>query len=290
MTTTVSDHQDIRSRLTTAVQWQPARNSLKYGAHLAARARAHLLEARGTMPEVANIFAGSCPKAGSQWSKALFHHPIVRAHTGLFTLPQLAYHQRNVARFPGGTFVPGLYVSYAFYQRIPKPRSHRMVYVFRDPRDIVVSAYFSGMKSHRVILDLASHREFLQGMPIEDGLLYIIKNAETYFRDMASWVGVPDENVASWRLEDIGADPAGTVGGILAHCGIVLSEAELDTVLAETSREALQRKDLANREAGAQSHYRVHQQGFRDLFGPQHYAAIEKVVPGLIERLGYPPS
>jgi hypothetical protein len=68
----------------------------------------------------------------------------------------------------------------------------------------------------------------------------------------------------------------------------VLSDPELTQVLAETSREALQRKDLATRKPGSESHYRVRRQGFRELFGPEHYAAVEDVVPGLVTQLGYP--
>jgi hypothetical protein len=59
-------------------------------------------------------------------------------------------------------------------------------------------------------------------------------------------------------------------------------------VLGETSREALQRKDLQFRRPGTESHYRVKRQTFRELFGPEHYAAVEQVVPGLVDKLGYP--
>ena len=68
-----------------------------------------------------------------------------------------------------------------------------------------------------------------------------------------------------------------------------LSDGELEQVLRDTSREALQRQDLARRAPGADSHYRVQRQSFRELFRPEHYEALEEVVPGLVERLGYLP-
>jgi hypothetical protein len=278
-----------RDAVITSVNWAPARNGIKHGAHAAARARGRYLAARGALPDVANVYAASCPKAGSQWIKALFDHPVVRSHTGLFTLPQLDYWQRPLKAFPAGTFVPGLYLSYPAYSSIPKPHPYRTVYVFRDPRDIVVSGYFASFGAHPDMLGLAERREAMRSMSVEEGLLHSLRESAHHFRDMATWVDVPaDENLTIWRLEDISADPEGSVPKILAHCGVQLSDAELGQVLRETSRDELQRQDLARREPGADSHYRVERKSFRDLFRTEHYQALEDIVPGLVERLGYP--
>jgi hypothetical protein len=291
MASVVDESADVRTRLTKIVQWQPARDAIKYAAHAAARGRAQVLERSGKMPPIANVFAGSCPKSGSQWIKALLHHPVVRKHTGLFTLPQLGYYKRSFRGFPGGTFVPGLYISYQDYTRYHQPLPHRMVYVFRDPRDIVVSAYFSAF-THREILDLKESRTLLESMPIDEALTWVIHNGEDHLRDMATWVGVAnrDETVRTWRLEDIGADYAAAVPDILAFCGVTLADDEMATVIAETSREALQQQDLSERKVGSESHYRIERKGYRELFKPEHYAEVERIVPGFIEQLGYEPS
>ena len=278
----------IRGAITTSVSWAPARTAVKHGAHTAARARGRYLAARGALPDVANIYAASCPKAGSQWTKALFDHPTVRAHTGLFTLPQFDYYQRPLTTFPAATFVPGLYLSYPAYAMIPKPLPYRTVYVFRDPRDIVVSGYFASFGAHPDMLGIEARREKMKSMSVGEGMLLSLQESAHHFRDMATWLDVADEHVATWRLEDISADPQGTVPKILAHCGVNLSDVELEQVLQDTSRESLQRQDLARRPPGADSHYRVTRQGFRELFGPEHYTALEEMVPGLVERLGYP--
>lgn len=278
-----------RDAVITSVNWAPARTTIKHGVHAAARARGRYLGVRGALPEVANIYAASCPKAGSQWIKALFDHPVVRSHTRLLTLPQLDYWQRPLTAFPAGTFVPGLYLSYPAYSGIPKPYPYRTVYVFRDPRDIVVSGYFASFGAHPDMLGLQERREAMRSMTVEEGLLHSLRESAHHFRDMATWVDVPaDEHLALWRLEDISADPEGSVPKILAHCGVQLSDAELEQVLRDTSRDELQRQDLARREPGADSHYRVERKSFRDLFRAEHYEALEDIVPGLVERLGYP--
>ena len=115
----------------------------------------------------------------------------------------------------------------------------------------------------------------------------VIEDGAPRLQEIATWVDVDDPDVASFRLEDVSADPATGVKAILEHCGVRLSDAELDTVLNDVSRESLQARDLAQRESGAESHYRVNRTTFRDVFKPEHYEAVERIVPGLVRRLGY---
>ena len=293
---TPANRLPLRERVANTLQWDPARNTVKRGVYAMARARGRRLLRAGRVPEVANIFTAMTPKSGSQWAKALFDHEVVRAHTGLFTLPQLDFEFGSATRpFPAATFVPGLYASYEDYLEIPKPYPHRTAYIFRDPRDIVVSGYYSAVNTHRSVAyrkapHLESARTALRTMSLDLGLRYMVEILADQLVGMASWVGVEDENVALFRLEDISADPEMEIGRMLEHCGVHLDETELGRVLSETSREALQQKDLARREAGSESHYRVERRGHGELLKAEHYRAIDAVVPGLIENLGYPPS
>jgi Sulfotransferase domain len=274
---------------TRAVQWQPARNAIKYGVHAYARARGRRLERSAKLPAIANIYAASSPKAGSQWMKALLDHPLVRAKSSLLTLPQLDYQQRLDRALPLATFVPGLYMSYPEYRRIPKPHEHRVVYMFRDPRELCVSGYYSAIGTHRwTNREVERFRAQLREMPFDEALLALIRDGAPRLREVATWVDVEDPNVAKFRLEDVSASPGDHVPRILDHCGVTLPAAELDTVLSDVSRESLQAKDLAERGDRSESHYRVDRKSFRVLFKPEHHQAIEEIAPGLVERLGYP--
>jgi hypothetical protein len=273
-----------------AVQWGPARIGLKRGAHVYARARGAALKGTGRVPEIANIYAASSPKAGSQWMRALLDHPVVRSHTGLFAVPQLDYQENPEKGFPPGVFVPGLYVRYDEYKRIPHRYPHRCVYMFRDPRDLVVSGYYSAVKTHQntFIEDVERAREEIRQLPFDEGLLKLIEVSADRLRDVATWVGVDDPNVAFFKLEEVQLDERAAVVRMLEHCGVSLSADELEAVMSDVSRESLQSKDLAQRKPGSESHYRVDRKTFRDVFKPEHYEAIERIVPGLVADLGYP--
>lgn len=279
----------VREWAATRLQWAPARNGTKYAVHALARARGRSLERRGAVPDPATILAAGPQKAGSQWLKALFDHPLVRAHTGLMTLPQLDYQLTPPRKgFPAGTFVPGVYLSYPEFEALAKPHPLRVVHLSRDPRDMVVSGYWSAVKTHRRghLPEVERLRDRLRSMSYEDGLLEIIESAGAIFRDMDTWVDIDDPRVARFRLEDVARDQRPQVVAMLAHTGVILSEADLEQVLKDVDRGTLQSKDLARRKDG-ESHYRLKQSGHEEVFADVHYQAIDRVAPGLIERLGY---
>ncbi len=279
----------VREWATNTLQWAPARNGTKYAVHALARARGISLERRGAVPDPGSIFAAGPQKAGSQWLKALFDHPLVRAHTGLMTLPQLDYQLSPPRRgFPAGTFVPGVYLSYPQFEALAQPHPVKVVYLSRDPRNMVVSGYWSAVKTHRRghLPEVEVLRDRLRTMSYEDGVLAIIESAQQIFRDMDTWVDVDDPRVARFRLEDVAQDQRSQVVAMLAHAGVTLSEEDLAQVLKDVDRGALQSKDLARRKDG-ESHYRVNQSGHEEVFSAVHHEAMNRVAPGLIERLGY---
>jgi hypothetical protein len=279
----------VREWATQVVQWNPARNAIKYGVLGFAHVRGRWYQRTGKVPEIANIITACSPKAGSQWMKALMDHPVVRAHTGLFTLPELEFKRYLDRPFPAGTFIPGFGWSYEDYLRMPKPLPHRVIYMFRDPRDMIVSGYHSAVKTHRKLNspEVENYREKLRKMPFDEALLDMIATSRPYLIMAASWAKADDEAVAKFHLEDVATNPREHVIRMLAHCGVELSPNELDIVLRDVSRDSLQAKDLARRKDG-ESHYRVDRNTFRDVFNPEHYEAMDSVAPGLLALMGYP--
>lgn len=281
-----------RAWAASAIQHPAARTAVKRGVYGVAAVRGRALAASGRLPEIQNIFCASSPKAGSQWLKAIFDHPVVKEHTHLMTLPQFDHQTRLHKTFPPGTFVPGVYMSYPEYQSLNRPYPHRTIYVYRDPRDVVVSGYYSAVFTHPSLHDdeLEGFRQRLRDLPRDEAILELIHHSTVRLQEITSWAGVSDPLIHTLKLEDNKHDEIGQIRGMLEHCEVHLSESEFDQLANTVTRAALQRRDLAQRESGGESHYRVSREGYREIFNREHYEAMESIIPGFAAQLGYPES
>ena len=204
--------------------------------------------------------------------------------------------------------------------------SHRAFHIVRDPRDIVVSAYFSHLKSHSTGLwpELIAHRERLSALSLDEGLLEEIRFRGRSFAHMASW-DYEQPHVLEVRFEEITGRSYETLLRIFEHLGLLQSQdyrfgSRLASVLREirawlrvrTGRDLpglpragrLPPPDLltlawrhrfqakaAGRAKGQEdtgSHYRKGKSGdWVDHFRPEHKALFKELYPGLVARLGY---
>ncbi|GAB4440065.1 MAG: hypothetical protein Kow0031_22020 [Anaerolineae bacterium] len=90
-------------------------------------------------------------------------------------------------------------------------RHYRGFHVIRDPRDIVVSGYFSHLKTHPVSANespwLYEYRQHLQSLPdIEAGLLAELEFCTPYFERLRAW-DYNNPNVLELRYETLTAQP-----------------------------------------------------------------------------------
>jgi hypothetical protein len=84
----------------------------------------------------------------------------------------------------------------------------RSFHVIRDPRDVIVSGYFSHRNSHPTegIQGLAGHREHLRSVPKEEGLIREMDFSRRSLLDMAEWDYCRPE-ILEVRLEELAASP-----------------------------------------------------------------------------------
>ena len=85
---------------------------------------------------------------------------------------------------------------------------YRGFHVVRDPRDVIVSAYFSHKNSHPTDEwpELMAHRERLQTVSKPEGLYLEMEFSRPFLEDMFTW-DYEQENVMEWHMEDLTRDP-----------------------------------------------------------------------------------
>tara|TARA_Y100001968_G_scaffold321943_1_gene357213 strand:+ start:1307 stop:2152 length:846 start_codon:yes stop_codon:yes gene_type:complete len=98
----------------------------------------------------------------------------------------------------------------------------RAVHVVRDPRDVVVSSYYSHRYSHPADhwLELAQHREELAQMSLHDGLLAEIQCRAGQFSDMQNW-DYSRHEILELRFETLVESPAAQLAELLGHLGLL---------------------------------------------------------------------
>ncbi|NYT95167.1 sulfotransferase domain-containing protein [Salinispora sp. H7-4] len=253
-------------------------------------ARKRLLVPVVSRCEFDNIYHCTVHKTGSQWIKALFSDPTVYRHSGLLPYDPRFYKRRKLPLIPPGRAGLALFHSYPRFKKIPKPGTYRAFFVIRDPRDIVISSYFSLRNSHAPMGDILQVRKTLQEIPMKEGLLYVIErhSKRNLFKQLRSWAVAPSsETFRLFRYEDLtGERQLEEVDQLMRHCGITLPDTELEALLSRYSFTKM-RKD--REAAGKVSHYRKGKAGdWRNHFDDEVYAAFTAATGNLVELLGYP--
>ena len=206
---------------------------------------------------------------------------------------------------------------------------HRGVHVVRDPRDIVVSAYYSHMYSHSVEnwKELIPHREKLKGLDKDAGLAEEIRFRARSFGHIGTW-DYEQDHVLEMRFEDI---THGSYDFLLKAFGFLglLDE----SVYTRRARFGFLARDVMNRaharsrglfpfsaypdrlpppellaiawhqrfqrrakgrgqgKEDKKSHYRKGQAGdWVNHFNDEHRALFKSLYPGLVPALGYAAS
>lgn len=201
----------------------------------------------------------------------------------------------------------------------------RGVHVVRDPRDILVSAYFSHLHSHQTSTwpALREHRHELQELSKEEGLYREIEFTGYVFEAMESW-DYDRDGVLELRFEQLAVNPYDFWLRVVSHLGLLDdSEFGLRRNLAYVVRGLVNQADKTlgwwpvrtavnqipaqrllglvfdNRfekktggrepgEADPESHYRKGEAGdWKNHLTPGHLETFQQRFPRLLEKTGY---
>jgi hypothetical protein len=253
--------------------------------------------------KIDNIYHCCVHKTGSQWIKAILSDETVLKKTGmtLYTyqkhLPTKGDPRKLTERifehpFPGNCIVSPLYMDYNSYDSIPKPGSYKTFCIIRDPRDIIVSWYFSVKYSHPLMGKIPRHREILHQLSLSRGLIYCIEYLHDFglFDSLKSWINIPanDSHIKVFPFEDIvDVNRQFTViSELFSHCHISLDTNETRHLLHKYHFQQLQKKESGK--STNISHYRKGVPGnWKEYFDEDVTKAFEKLAGKLVDELGY---
>lgn len=167
----------------------------------------------------------------------------------------------------------------------------RGVRVIRDPRDTLVSMYFSHRSSHALNHEeIAQNRQALADLDVSDGLDYLMRNASFFkriVRELDVWLP-EDHGYYETTFERLTRDPRAEFAAILEALGLPLEDADLEAILAENSFSALQDEWAEDHPGADTNHYRkgVAGEWRRYLIGDAK-ESFRARYGSLLVRLGY---
>lgn len=238
---------------------------------------------------IQNLYLITMQKSGSQWLKLLINDKIIRQKTGLMMYPQKRYEWGEfMNKFPRRTFIPGLYMSIGLYEEIHQHPKSKTICVVRDPRNIVVSWYYSMLETHSLTGKVPKYRRILGDLSKSDGLHYCIEELGVKFAEMRSWLPLRNEqNVFFVKFEDITRSPGEFVNTLSNFLNCELSKGEQDILIQRYSKSEMRKRDVQKRTQDEKSHYRIRSSHYKDHFTAEHHSHFTSVNGNLLQALGY---
>lgn len=148
-------------------------------------------------------------RCASTWVKSILR-PIVRDmgwKASSFHSPSLFNHDLEFSIIDQNLdFIFYINATYQYTSELTIP--YKGFHVIRDPRDIIVSSYFSSLNSHPTNQwpELIPHRQRLQEVSKADGIFLEMEFMQNVLEDIASW-NYAQPNVLELRYEDVTIAP-----------------------------------------------------------------------------------
>jgi hypothetical protein len=242
------------------------------------------------------IFHCCIQKSGSQWFKKIFSDKIIWQQNKLlsydpsdnFITEDPAILQK-LKKLPDNLIISPLYIRYSEFNKLQKPDAHKVFYIARDPRDLIISNYFSLKFSHDPYHPyILKMRDKLNSMSQDDGITDIINSFTAGTKKtLDGWFMQKSENIKLIRFEDIfGENQYDIFSDLLNHCNIDISSTDIKILLEKYSF-----KNISGRKQGSEDvkhHYRKGTPGdWKNHFTNQHKDLFKKLSDDLLIICGY---
>jgi len=177
-----------------------------------------------------DLFIVSYPKSGNTWLRLLvanFYFKNVNYNNIEQLVPE-TYHT-NESEFINKKL--RIFKCHDYYDH----RFGRAIYIVRDPREVVVSAYFFAIKIGTISKNYSKRkfvRNFLNGE--------FNSNFGTWYQHVGSWYGAKDNNILFIRYEDLKKKMAVEILKIAKFLKIEISSKKISKIVRKTSFKILQ--------------------------------------------------
>lgn len=177
-------------------------------------------------------------KTASQWIRVVLSDPRIYMYSGL--KPRVPvdstmwWPKPYQLMIPDRRIVPDLYCDYEQFTQLRKPAPYAVFFVKRDPRDILISWYFSNRYSHRPMTSVNEKRDILANMSERDGILATVDCFDEFASMLRSWIEASKLGAAVRivRYEDLtGPQNLNAWSELLRHCDIVMPDSVLEGIL-----------------------------------------------------------
>ena len=197
---------------------------------------------------ISNLYHCTVHKAASTWFRDLFRDPIMkRAHgmpvfhyeTDLKGRVYENYCDQTKVVVPGNSIITNVYCSHDQFAAHRKHENYKGFYVAKDPREVVISTYWSWRDNHP---GGHQNREFLRNNDLETGLRWTIDELDVTlgkFQAMRTWVNQPEPNFVYFKTEDFFTNQDDNLRTLLSFLQINMPESDLEILCDRFSFEKL---------------------------------------------------
>jgi hypothetical protein len=171
-------------------------------------------------------------KSASTWARSILHDAAEALNLNIMTV----HVAEQWAAYPSlGDMVRAekpdlLIMTNAQQSDVDTLPEMRAFHIIRDPRDIVVSGYFSHLHSHPEAVggipwpELVEHRKTLKERDHDGGLFAEIEFSDLWFETMGSW-NYHNPGVLELHMEDVISDPVKMWTLIFSHLDLLAEDA-----------------------------------------------------------------
>jgi hypothetical protein len=229
------------------------------------------------------VFAGH-PKCSLVWHQYVYGEIFKKLNLKVNYVTRL----ENSAKYLKDNPCDFLFYKSANYSQIQP--DWKGFHIYRDPRDMLISGYFSSKFSHPAENHpkLRKLRDKLHQVDIEHGLLLEMDYLDEYFRDMIGW-NLNDILFLSYKFEKYFLNEQTTflfTQFIIRHLGLNISDDFLQDLITKYSF-----KNLTNREKGTSDpkhHFRKGIAGdWKNYFTPKIVDEFKKRYNNILIDYGY---